>query len=252
LKLHHGWYYVKSTPEPPFDKGYIGWIDKGDLFRVDSAGLASYDAVRKLMVTTILTTMRTSPGGGETVSDLAMADLLRPVSASGSYFKVELPDGRTGYVDKSDVQYVDVYMASQKATPQGIEKYAKEFLGFPYLWGGTSSKAMDCSGFVKTVYRMNGIDLPRDASQQAEIGESVDPGKDFSELVKGDLLFFGEKPTPERSAKIVHVGIYLGKGYFIHSSSLVRINSLDSTDTLFDHFDYNRFVEARRILGYGK
>lgn len=248
-KKTRDWFYVKSTPELPWDKGYLGWIDTGNIVLMDSSAIASYRAKRKIIVTTILTTLRSMPNGGSTISDLAMADYLTPIRTTSSSFKIELPDGRTGYVSKSDAQFEDEYLNSHKATPQSIEKLAKDFLGFPYLWGGTSTKAMDCSGFVKTVFRMNGIDLPRDASQQSDIGDSVDPGVDFSNLEKGDLLFFGDKATAQKPEKIAHVGIYLGSGFFIHSSSRVRISSFNKNDSLFDKYDLERFVRARRILG---
>ncbi len=243
-----GWYYVKSTPEPPLDKGYLGWIDSDNIVRIDSSTFASYNAGRKLLVTSVFSTLRTSPEGGPTLSDIVMGDFLTPVSSSGASFKVQLPDGRMGYVSKSDAQYYDDYMTSHKVSAEGIETIARRFLGFPYLWGGTSSKGLDCSGFVKTVFRMNGIDLPRDASQQAYVGDSVDPGTDFQNLKKGDLLFFGSKAEPNKPERIGHVGIYLGGGYFIHSSSLVRINSLIPGDASFDRYNLERFVKARRIL----
>jgi cell wall-associated NlpC family hydrolase len=106
-------------------------------------------------------------------------------------------------------------------------------MGSPYLWGGASSKAMDCSGFVKLVYFMEGIILARDASQQARYGEPVDFSSRNS-LLPGDLLFFGSN-----GEHITHMGIYLGDGNFIHSSGMVRINSIVPGDP--------RYVEARKI-----
>lgn len=242
LKKGHGWLYVKSSD------GYLGWIDSDNIVRVDSFVFATYAAARKLIVTTVFATLRDSPRGGATFSDAVMADFLKPVGKTAASFKVELPDGRTGYASRSDVQYYDEYLATHGPTPQRIEEFAKKLLGFPYLWGGTSAKGMDCSGFTKTVFRMTGIGLPRDANQQAAFGENIDPGFDFTNLKKGDLLFFGQKEEPGKPEKIVHVGIYLGNGYFIHSSSLVRISSLLKNDSLFDQYDFDRFVRAKRIL----
>ncbi len=241
-KVHGGWLYIKSSD------GYLGWIDAGNIVRADSSALSTYIAARKLIVTTVFTTLRVSPSGSATLSDAVMADLLEPEGTTSAGFRIELPDGRIGYASRSDVQYYDEYLASHAPTPEAIEVVAKELLGFPYLWGGTSAKAMDCSGFTKTVFRMSGIALPRDANQQAEVGQDIDPGPDFSNLKKGDLLFFGQKGEPGKKEKIVHVGIYLGNGHFIHSSSLVRISSLLKGDSLFDQYDFDRFVRAKRIL----
>ncbi len=243
LKRHHGWLYVQCE-----DK-YLGWAQPGIIRRVDSSELAAYNAKDKLLVTAIYTTVRSTPvSDGGTVSDAVMADLLTPVQKSGASYKVELPDGRTGFVSSNDVDSYTHYLATHKPTADGVEMVAKRLLGFPYLWGGTSTKGVDCSGFVKTVYRMNDIKLPRDASQQVNVGEKINPGPNFENLRKGDLLFFGKKAEDGKPAKIVHVAIYLGNGYFIHSSDRVQISSLLKTDSAFDQYDLDRFVTARRIL----
>ncbi len=243
LRKHHGWLFVQSA-----DK-YLGWAQPGIIVRIDSSSLAQYRSEQKLIVTAISTTLRSEPSGnGATISDAVMADILLPIGKVGPSFKVQFPDGRTGYVPTKDVEYQDVYLAQHKPTPEGIERVALKMVGFPYLWGGTSTKGVDCSGFTKTVFRMNDIRLPRDASQQVHVGQKVKPGPNFENLRKGDLLFFGTKAENGKPAKIVHVAIYLGGGYFIQSADRVEINGLVEGDTAFDQFELNRFVEARRIL----
>jgi cell wall-associated NlpC family hydrolase len=123
---------------------------------------------------------------------------------------------------------------------KGILSIPHKMMGSPYLWGGTSIKGADCSGFTKLAFYSQGIILARDASQQARYGEPVD-FSNRNNLQPGDLLFFG------RSAqRITHVGIYLGNGDFIHCSGRVHISSIDPTDPKYVPTRNN--VAARRIL----
>jgi gamma-D-glutamyl-L-lysine dipeptidyl-peptidase len=106
-----------------------------------------------------------------------------------------------------------------KATPEFIVKLARRYLYAPYLWGGRSPFGIDCSGFTQIVYRMAGIRLRRDASQQAEQGQIVD----FIEQIQaGDLAFFEND-----KGRVVHVGIVLANSQIIHAAGQVRIDKLD-------------------------
>lgn len=107
--------------------------------------------------------------------------------------------------------------------PESIE-LGKRFLGIPYLWGGRSSFGFDCSGFTQMLVRSRGIEMPRDADQQAA-WKGVTPVERV-DLQAGDLLFFGS------SAKdITHTGMYIGDGQFIHDTTnghpVVQISHLD-------------------------
>ena len=93
------------------------------------------------------------------------------------------------------------------------------YLNSPYLWGGRTPFGIDCSGFTQMVYRLQGIDLPRDAYQQAEVGNTL---SFIEECEAGDLAFFDNE-----EGKIIHVGIILENNHIIHASGKVRIDRID-------------------------
>ena len=136
------------------------------------------------------------------------------------------------------------------ADGESIIRSAQQYLHAPYLWGGKSVMGIDCSGLVQVVHAMHGVALPRDASQQAYVGQHIDIAPDFGNLQPGDLLFFGRKATPGRKERIVHVGIYIGGKRFIHSQGDVRVGSLDPSDACFDEFNRGRLLFATRFLPY--
>ena len=92
-------------------------------------------------------------------------------------------------------------------------------LNSPYQWGGRSPFGIDCSGFVQLIYKLNGIFLPRDASQQAVMGQAL---SFIEEAEEGDLAFFDNE-----EGKITHVGIILSNNRIIHASGKVRVDKLD-------------------------
>lgn len=94
---------------------------------------------------------------------------------------------------------------------------ASEYLNAPYLWGGRTPFGIDCSGLTQMVFRFLDINLPRDASQQIEYGQTID----FNDIEAGDVAFFNNK-----DGKIIHVGICDGKGRIIHASGHVRIDEI--------------------------
>lgn len=168
----------------------------------------------------------------------------------GEFSQVSLPDGKKGFIPKKSVIKFSEWQKSIRLTGENVVETAKEYLGLPYLWGGTSPRGFDCSGFTKTVYFMYGKILPRDASQQYFIGEKIDISEGYGKLQKGDLLFFGRKSVSNPNEHIiVHVAIYAGGKKFIHSSGYVRIDSLDPQSEDYDEYNAGRLLGARRIIG---
>ena len=108
-------------------------------------------------------------------------------------------------------------------TADDIEHCAREFMNAPYLWGGRTILGIDCSGFTQLVMGLNGVLLPRDAYQQAELGETV---SFLEETQTGDLAFFDNA-----EGRVTHVGIILrdtsGQSLIIHASGKVRIDLID-------------------------
>ena len=116
---------------------------------------------------------------------------------------------------------------------------ARFFKGGTYVWGGTSPKGFDCSGYVQYLYRKHHISLPRTAWAQSKKGEAVD----LAHLQKGDLLFF--LTDKKRGIPVTHVGIYLGHGKFIHAASRKKGIIISP----IDHGYYaQKFVAARRVV----
>lgn len=193
--------------------------------------------------------------GAARLSDLVLGDLLRiaadrkgaPLRRKG-FCRVLLPSGAAGWVPRKDVAEFSGWAASRNPTPDNIVATALRFTGIPYLWGGNSVKGFDCSGLVKLSFFLNGVVLPRNASQQVNLGTELDvsgvPDGDFSALAPGDLLFFGSRET----GRVTHVALYIGDGRIVHSSQLVRVNSLRPRDP--DYYENaGRLLYGRRILG---
>jgi gamma-D-glutamyl-L-lysine dipeptidyl-peptidase len=114
----------------------------------------------------------------------------------------------------------DIILNDLEKDPDLIE-IIHEFIGTPYLWGGRTLYGTDCSGFSQIVMKCMGIDLPRDASEQAVVGKKVESLKNVRQ---GDLAFFENE-----EGKIVHVGIILKDGLIVHASGSVRIDTFDKT-----------------------
>lgn len=243
LKRQGGWYLVQ-TPED-----YLSWVDGGGIQRMDKVTFTSWaDSDKLIYLDTYGFSYADGNQASEKISDLVAGSILKVSGSTQSFYKVTYPDGRTGFVHKSESRLLADWEDSITATHESLTETAKTMIGAPYLWGGTSTKGMDCSGFTKTIYLMNGQIIPRDASQQVKAGHLVDSDKNWDKLEVGDLLFFGREATETRSRAVTHVGMWIGNNQFIHSASNVHISSVDPSAENYDEFNTGRYLEGRRYL----
>jgi len=242
LKKKDGWYLIQSP------NGYVGWIDSPGLSLRTADEMKKMEADFHIIYKKQYGHIYKNPQKTEFVSDVVLGNILKVSENKNNMYAVSLPDGRAGYVDKDGFDDIKSICFKSKVDTSQMIAFAKTFLGTSYLWGGKSSKAIDCSGYSAMIYFFNGLILQRDASQQIKYGETIVPDEKFSNLKTGDLLFFGRKAKGNKPEKVTHVGMYIGHDEFIHSSGLVRISSLNAAKENFDSSYVKMFLGARRLL----
>ena len=222
-----GWYEVSVS-------GKYGYIKK-DYVKVGSAAVSEPEKTMDSVGTITGNSVRMRSGPGTSYSVIGYYNKgiqVNVTGQTGSWYAVTYK-GLKGYISADYVK-----LGTSNALADQIVATAKEYLGTPYVWGGTSPKGFDCSGFVYYVYQQYGYQLQRRASlQYANNGVSVSK----NQLQPGDLVFFSDSVDP-----IGHVGMYIGNGYFIHASSgkgCVCITALEGSSYYINHY-----AGAKRII----
>ncbi|WEK20069.1 MAG: C40 family peptidase [Candidatus Pedobacter colombiensis] len=251
LKREKGYSLVRSPDR------YISWVETDALAVMDKAGFEAWQQADKLMYTADYgTAYSKSDMKSQRVSDLVKGDLLKLIGKESGFYKVAYPDGRIAYILVKAAENYKKWVSRPNPDAAQILATAKTLIGTPYIWGGTSMKGVDCSGFTKTCFFLNGIILPRDASQQALIGESVDIyegdtvslDKCLKNLKAGDLLFFAAAKGKSVNPRVTHTAIYMEDGKFIQAAGMVRINSLVPSAPDYADAQVPTLVGARRML----
>lgn len=238
------WYRIQ-TPD-----GYIGWSQLANFHPMTKEEFNKWTLADKIIFTDYFGFSYSQPDkNSQTISDLVNGNMLKLDGDEGDFYKVSYPDGRIAYILKSQAEPYNKWKSSLQLTQENIIKKALTLMGIPYVWGGTSVKGMDCSGYTKTVFFMLGIILTRDASQQAYTGIPVDISNGYGNLQTGDLMFFGKKGDNGKKDRIRHVGFYIGNNEFIHASGSIRISSMDKEKPNYDEVNTKEFIKATRIIG---
>ncbi len=235
------WWRVQ-TPD-----GYIAWVPESSIAEKSTDEMAAWRADDGRMIVSELWQTRAfytpdAAGPRDVVTDLVLGAIVQRSGIPDENGRTEiiLPDGRRGWAPSAALTPIKEW-AAQDFDAQKILDTAYSMEGTPYLWGGMSTKAIDCSGLVKVSYFNNGIILMRDASQQALTGKRLEADQ-WRSYEPGDLMFIGNAKT----GRITHVAIYDHDGKYIHSSGRVKRNSVDpeSPDYLYSP------LHSARMHGY--
>lgn len=266
----NGYWRQVVTPEP-----YTAWCTDLGLVEMSEEEIYAYKEAAKYICLKHHSGVYAKPSeNSRRLSDLSIGNLVRIVyknsgtkaSKKGKWVEVMLPDGRKGWTPAADVTEFGPWAGKHKPTAKKIVDTAMQFEGTPYLWGGASSKGLDCSGLVRLTWFMNGYLLPRNASQQVKYGREIimvcdhkvaagsealqqEMIKRTAHLQPGDLVFFGTPETLWAKEKITHVGIYIGEGKIIHASHKVRVNSLIPGQPDF-YENSHKLLKARRFIDH--
>ena len=241
LKEENGWYQIQ-TPDK-----YIAWVDGAAIAQKTGSEMEVWRNSNRVIFLQDFEVVK-DPLQKEVVTDIVAGAILEIEKENQSCYDLSLPDGRKIQIEKSNCELFSDWKTRELKEASILTKTAKQFLGRPYLWGGTSVKGVDCSGFVKSVYFINGIILARDASLQFLHGDTISPGQGFLKLAEGDLVFFGRAKTDEKPMKVTHVGMYMSHGEYIHSSGRVRINSFEPEAENYNDYRSVTWLGGRRIL----
>ena len=242
LKKRGGWLLIQ-TPDY-----YIGWVNSSGITELDEKEISGWKMSDRLIYTARSGDILSEQNDSEVVSDIVSGVIVKLIAEQKDYYIVEIPDSRRGRIEKRSSCPFEKWYSEIKPEPEKLISFAKSLLGSPYLWGGTSTKMADCSGFMRTVYFTGGLILARDASQQFLYGDEIGISKSFALLQPGDLLYFGRISTGGKKI-ITHTGMYIGDSEVIHDSGMIKINSLDSTRSNYSSYLRESIQGARRIIG---
>lgn len=194
------WVKVRSA----HDK-YEGWIDRKQWSPISDTEYQDLDKATLSYSTELVSLVKDN-----------QTEQVIPIVLGSSLPNLE--NGNLTLAEKSFTLLGDSSLAENISRDQLISN-AFVYSNAPYLWGGRSPFGIDCSGFSQLVYKMNGVNLPRDAKDQATMGATL---SFIEEALPGDLAFFDND-----EGNIIHVGIILADNYIIHASGKVRIDRID-------------------------
>lgn len=237
LEDANGWYKIKSGKVTGYVKseylitGDMAWAKADEIKTMTATVDTETLYVREAMSTDCKIVALVS--GEEELEVLEQQDNWAKVQVDSDQGYISLDYATLGYqLPKAESVTELKESKGVSSTRVSIVEYAKQFLGNPYVWGGTSlTKGADCSGFTMSIYGHYGVSLPHSSSAQSRMGTKVSS----DELKPGDLLFYGSGKS------VSHVAMYIGGGKVIHAST-------EKTGIKISNAFYRTPITIRRYL----
>ena len=206
--------------------GYEGWIDSKMITPLNLRALKKLES-------------RPFAVSGDIISLVPVNEEQNLMLVAGSTLPVWRPYKKEFSVNRDTYKSAgEVFYGKLKDPRSIIIMQALKYFNAPYLWGGRSPFGIDCSGFVQVIYKMVGVKIPRDASQQVQHGRAL---SFVDETEPGDLAFFDDE-----EGNIVHVGIIWKRNKIIHASGKVRIDNVDQFGIF--NVDLKRYTHKMRVM----
>lgn len=233
-------FYLIQSPD-----AYIGWMQSEDIIPVSVDKYSEFQKKNNKAAFYSDSKINLKDNPETEIEIKANTTLIISDKVKGSEnINLLLPDGKSAIVHGKLVKQINPDIEKQRTF---LKSLAEELMHSKYKWGGITKDGIDCSGFTQYLYKRVGINLPRDADEQASVGKIVAYNDSIEGLIPGDLIFF-----ITRNGRIGHVAISLGGYDFVHASSPeVHYGSFDPKSELFDEKYRKIFFFAKRVCTAG-
>ena len=210
-KTDNGWCYIRID----FDN-YEGWINEKQIQLIDE--ITYYEIKTNL--------------------PRYASDLFDYVQLSEKEYDIQTITLGATVSNASALVHIFKGEIQQGVSRKNLIKIAFQYINAPYLWGGKTPLGIDCSGFTQMVYKLSGVAIPRDASEQAKVGTLI---QNLNDAEIGDLAFFNND-----AGRITHTGIILDNGYIIHAHGKVRVDKINENGIF--NLDSEEYTHKLRMI----
>jgi len=213
------WWYIKTLHD-----GYLAWAHKSQIIEISNLTFEKISGIKPLYTTELV----------QLIYQHEQKRFIPLIIGSA----IPYLNNNTFYIDEQQYTYEGDTIAIDKPKISQVIETAQMYINAPYLWGGRSPFGIDCSGLIQMIFKINGVNLKRDAHQQALSGETI---SFITDAHAGDVAFFDND-----EGQIIHTGLIVGKNKIMHASGYVRIDTIDHYGIF--NYQQNKYTHKLRLI----